>query len=76
MGEKGLGSIVSTLPVVEDRFNKGKDIHSRLLLTSVTGLEEPLGYKCEGQFQMKYELFGRLARVKITWDNPNYLRIA
>ncbi len=32
MGEKGLGSIVSTLLVVEDNFNKGKDI---------------LGYKCE-----------------------------
>jgi len=61
--------IISTLPALGRLFNKGKDDHGGLLLTSVTGLEEPLGYKCEGQFQMKYALLGRLGKVNISWDN-------
>ena len=41
--------IISTLPALERCFNKGKDDLGGFFLASVTGLEEPLGYKCEGQ---------------------------
>ncbi len=40
----------------------------RLYFTMKSSLMSP---GCQGQFQMKYELFGWMARVKITWDNRN-----